>query len=38
MDKSMNTAPYWNKTTCSDCRRIKCHKGCLCDCHQMRDR
>ena len=35
---SMNTAPIWNKSVCSDCKRIRCQKGCNCDCHQLRDR
>jgi hypothetical protein len=34
----MNTAPYWRKNVCSDCKRVNCQKGCLCDCHQLRDR
>jgi hypothetical protein len=34
----MNTAPYWNKKVCSDCKRMKCKTGCICDCHQLRDR
>jgi len=34
----MNTAHYWDKKTCIDCKRVKCKKGCLCDCHLFRDR
>ena len=30
----MNTAPVWHhRTMCSDCKRVKCTKGCNCDCH-----
>ena len=29
----MNTAPFWQRKICSDCKRIKCQKGCNCDCH-----
>jgi len=29
---------FWNKNVCSDCKRMKCQKGCICDCHQLRDR
>jgi hypothetical protein len=24
---------FWKQNTCSDCRRIRCHQGCNCDCH-----
>ena len=34
----MSTAPVWNKNICSDCKRMRCHKGCNCDCHMTRDR
>jgi len=32
----MNTAPFWRGKICSDCRRVKCQKGCNCDCHWQR--
>ena len=30
---TMNTAPYWSRPKCSDCKRVRCAKGCNCDCH-----
>jgi len=30
----MNTAPVWHhRIMCSDCKRIRCVSGCICDCH-----
>jgi len=29
---------FWRKNICSDCKRMKCQKGCNCDCHWDRDR
>ncbi len=29
----MNTAISWRQKICSDCKRMKCTKGCNCDCH-----
>jgi len=29
---TMSSTSYWN-ALCSDCKRVKCHKGCNCDCH-----
>ena len=33
----MNTVPYWNRRLCSDCKRMKYSKDCLCDYYQLQD-
>jgi len=33
LSRLMNTAQYWHSPKCSDCKRIRCSKGCNCDCH-----
>jgi len=29
----MNSASTWRQRICSDCKRMRCQKGCNCDCH-----
>lgn len=29
----MDGDQFWKQNMCSDCKRMKCKKGCNCDCH-----